>query len=178
MADPSNMARLKMKLSYDQRVFIDALKEAANAETNELEARDKILLFQEAILLFNNSPEFVPNAPIEVMKKGINFKNKPDDFEELLVIMRVWINSVKRSKRPVNRLAASFARWYKLPLYAAFVLILSATFTAGIHLAEDIFFGQTVDMVKQIAIIIGTGFLALASGKGIFFKLLAENITK
>lgn len=178
MEDPNNMARLRMKLSYNQRAFLDALKEAASSDTDKLNAKDKLLLFQEAILMFNARPELVPNAPIEVMRKGITFKNKPDDFEELLVMMKIWVNSVKRSKRPINRLAAGFARWYTLPLYALFVLTLSATFTAGIHLAEAIFLGKTIAIVKQLAIIVGAGFLSLASGKGIFFKTIAENTTE
>ncbi|SCZ81658.1 hypothetical protein [Pseudobutyrivibrio xylanivorans] len=178
MEDPNNMARLRMKLSYNQRAFLDALKEAASSDTDKLNAKDKLLLFQEAILMFNARPELVPNAPIEVMRKGITFKNKPDDFEELLVMMKIWVNSVKRAKRPINRLAASFARWYTLPLYAAFVLTLSATFTAGLHMAEAIFLGKAIAIVKQLAIIVGAGFISLASGKGIFFKMLAENTTE
>lgn len=175
MEDPSNMARLKMRLSHDQRLFIDALKEAAINEEDSYESKDKLLLFQEAILLFNNSPEFVPNAPIEVMRKGITFKNKPDEFEELIVIMRVWINSVKKTKRPINRLGLAFAKWNKLILYTAFILILSLAFTSGIHLVEAIFLDYILEIAKQIAIIIGSGYLSLALGKGIFFKLTAEN---
>lgn len=172
MEDPNNMARLKMKLSYDQRVFIDALKEALNSETDESNAKDKLLLFQEAILMFNARPELVPNAPIDVMRKGITFKNKTDDFEELIVMMKIWIASVKRAKRPINRLAAFFARLHKLPLYAAFVFILSVTFTAALHLLEALVFGQIIDVAEQLAIIIGAGYLSLAAGKGIYFKLL------
>ncbi|SDI85180.1 hypothetical protein SAMN05421493_13223 [Pseudobutyrivibrio sp. 49] len=175
MEDPSNMARLKMKLSYNQRMFIDALKEAANTEDDSLEAKDKLLLFKEAILLFNNSPEFVPNAPIDVMRQGITFKNNPDDFEELIVMLRVWINSVKKSRKPTNRLAIGFARWNKLPLYVAFVLLLSSMFSSGLHLTEALILGHTMDYIKQIAIVIGTGYLSYASGRGIYYKILAEN---
>lgn len=174
MEDPNNMARLKMKLSYDQRVFIDTLKEAAGAETDESVAKDKLLLFQQAILMFNARPELVPNAPIETIKKSITFKNKPDDFEELIVVMKVWISSVKKAKRPINRLAATFATWHKILLYAAFVIILSVTFTAGLHLAEAVILGRLVDMAEQIAIMIGAGYMSFATGKGIFFKLLGE----
>lgn len=175
MADPNNMARLKMKLSYNQRVFLETLTDVAHEQVDEAEAKDRLLLFQESILLFNARPELVPNAPIETMKQGISFKNKPDDFEELIVIMKVWINSVKRAKRPINRLAARFATWYKLPLYAAFVVLLTITFTAGIHLAEALVFAKTINFAEQIAIIIGAGYMSFATGKGIFFKLLAEN---
>lgn len=178
MEDPNNMARLKMKLTYNQRVFLETFKDAAHTDSENVEAKDRDLLFQQSMLMFNAKPELVPNAPIELLKKNITFQKKTDDFEQLLIIMKVWISSVKKSKRPVNRLAAVFARWSKLPLYAFFVFILTASFTAGIHILELFLFAKPTNIFEQIAILISSGFFSVSAAKGIILRILAENELK
>lgn len=74
MADPNNLARLKMKLTLDQRVFIESLQESYRMQAENSKDKDKLLLLQEAILTFNARPELVPNAPIDLMKKMLHSK--------------------------------------------------------------------------------------------------------
>ncbi|SDB32863.1 hypothetical protein SAMN02910298_01580 [Pseudobutyrivibrio sp. YE44] len=175
MADPNNLARLKMKLTYNQRVFIENLQQVYNEESGSMEAEDKLLLFQEAILTFNARPELVPNAPIDMLRKSINFKNTPDDFEELIVMIKVWKNSLRRSKRPVNKLGVFFGAWPKPVLYAAFVAILTTAFMALLNVATHFYIYSNVDFA-QLTIAVITGFLSIASGKGIYFRLLTEKL--
>lgn len=175
MADPNNLARLKMKLTLNQRVFIESLQEAYNNQSNNLEADDKLLLLQEAILTFNARPELVPNAPIELMKKNISFKDSADDFEQLLVLIKVWKNSIKRSRRPVNRLGIFFAKWYKMLLYPFFVATLTVTFTSILNVLTTYFLYNQFD-VTYFGLVIIAGFVSIAAGKGIYFRLLSENL--
>ena len=98
IADPNNLARLKMKLTFEQRNFIESLQEAYNKQADKAKDEDRLLIFQEAILAFNARPELVPNAPIDLMKQNVTFKDSPDDFEQLIVLIKVWKNSLERSK--------------------------------------------------------------------------------
>lgn len=177
MEDPSNLACLKMKLSYNQRVFIETLQEVYNEESENLDEKDKLLLFQEAILTFNARPELVPNAPIDLMRENLKFKNAPDNFEQLIVMIKMWRNSVRRSKRPVNRLGVFFAKWFKIILYPFFVALLTATFTSILITAERLLVYSQLDTM-HIATVIVAGFVSIAAGKGIYFRLIAEDLTK
>lgn len=176
MSDPANLARLKMKLSYNQRMFIETLQDVYNEESGNLDARDRLLLYQEAMLTFNARPELVPNAPIDIMKESISFKNTPDTFEQLIVMIKMWKNSVRRSKRPVNRLGIFFAKWYKVVLYPFFVAALTTTFIS-ILTALTTFYEYGVFDTMHVSIAVVVGFISIAAGKGIYFRLLAENIT-
>ncbi len=177
MEDPNNLARLKMKLSYNQRMFIETLQEVYNEESENLDAKDKLLLFQEAMLTFNARPELVPNAPIDLLRKNISFKGSPDNFEQLIVMIKMWKTSVQKSKRPVNRLGLFFAKWYKLVLYPFFVASLTATFTSILRAATSYLFYKEVSAL-HISIAIVTGFVSVAAGKGICLRLLAEDAVK
>ena len=173
MEDPGNLARLKMKLSYNQRVFIETLQEVYNEESGTLDARDKLLLFQEAILTFNARPELVPNAPIDLMRENLRFKNAPDNFEQLIVMIKMWKNSVRKSKKPVNRLGMFFAKWYKIILYPFFVSVLTATFTSILMTAERLLLYNQLDTMHLAAAIVA-GFVSIAAGKGIYFRLMLK----
>lgn len=177
MADPNNLARLKMKLTLNQRIFIETLQEAYNNQSNELEAEDKLLLLQQAILTFNAKPELVPNAPIDLLKKNVTFKESTDDFEQLIVLIKIWKNSVKRANRPINRLAIFFAKLYKIVLYPFFVASLTATFTAILNvLTTYVLLNQLDSWHLGMAVILG--FVSIAAGKGIYLRILSENLIK
>lgn len=177
MEDPMNLARLKMKLTFNQRIFIETFQEAYNNKTDSINNEDKLLLMQEAILSFNANPELVPNAPIELLKRSVTFNGTPDDFEQLLVLIKVWRNSVNRSKRPINRLAMFFAKWYKMVLYPFFVVSLSGMFTSILSIGTTYFIYRQIDtMYLSIAIVLA--FVSVAAGKGIYYRILAENTLK
>ena len=175
MEDPNNLARLKMKLTLNQRIFVESLQEAYNNQSNNIEAEDKLLLLQEAILTFNARPDLVPNAPIDLMKKNIAFKDSADDFEQLLVLMKVWKNSIRRSKRPINRLGVFFAKWNKIILYPFFVATLTTTFTFILNVVTSFLFYNQLD-TRHLSIAIMAGFVSIAAGKGIYFRILSENL--
>jgi hypothetical protein len=175
MADPNNLARLKMKLTFNQRIFIESLQEAYESQSGHLNAEDKLLLLQEAILTFNARPELVPNAPIELLKRNITFKDSPDDFEQLIVLMKIWRNSLRRSKRPINRLGLFFARWTKGILYTSFVVTLTATFTSMLTAAMRYIVYNQFDS-RHISIAIVAGFVSIAAGKGIYYRILSEQL--
>ena len=174
MADPNNLARLKMKLTFNQRIFIEALQEAYNSNNSQLDAEDKLLLLQETILSFNARPELVPDAPIDLMKKNVTFKGTPDDFEQMLVLIKIWRSSLIRSKRPINRLGVFFGKWYKAILYPFFVAALTATFTSILTTGTTFYVFNRFD-VMHFAIAIVAGFISIAAGRGIYFRLLAES---
>ena len=174
MSDPNNLARLKMKLTLNQRVFIDTLQETYNNQSVEAKSDDKLLLLQQAILTFNARPELVPNAPIDLLRQKVTFKGSPDDFEQLIVFIKVWKNSLKRSKRPINRLGVFFAKRNKILLYPFFVAVLTATITAILNEATDLWVFSRVDF-RSLAFVIVAGFVSIAAGKGIFFRIVAEN---
>jgi len=175
MSDPNNLARLKMKLTFNQRIFIESLQEAYESQSGHLNAEDKLLLLQEAILTFNARPELVPNAPIELLKRNITFKDSPDDFEQLIVLMKIWRNSLRRSKRPINRLGLFFARWTKGILYTSFVVTLTATFTSMLTAAMRYIVYNQLDS-RHISIAIVAGFVSIAAGKGIYYRILSEQL--
>jgi len=175
MSDPNNLARLKMKLTFNQRIFIESLQEAYESQSGHLNAEDKLLLLQEAILTFNARPELVPNAPIELLKRNITFKDSPDDFEQLIVLMKIWRNSLRRSKRPINRLGLFFARWTKGILYTSFVVTLTATFTSMLTAAMRYIVYNQFDS-RHISIAIVAGFVSIAAGKGIYYRILSEQL--
>ncbi len=175
MADPNNLARLKMKLSYNQRVFIDTLLDTYNNGTDNLKAEDKLLLFQEAILSFNARPELVPNAPIDLLKKSLSAENTADEFEQLIFLIRAWRTSVNKSKRPLNRLGMFFGVWYKFLLYPFFVATLTATFTSLLKAGVGFLIFSKID-IPSIVVALLAGFVSLAAGRGIYFRLMADNI--
>lgn len=175
MADPNNLARLKMKLTFNQRIFIEALQEAYDSNTSQLDAEDKLLLLQEAILAFNARPELVPDAPIDIMKKNVDFKGSPDDFEQMLVLIKIWRSSLIRARRPINRLSMFFAKWYKTILYPFFVAALTATFTSILTTGATYLVFNQMDFM-HLAEAVVAGFISIAAGRGIYFRVLAENV--
>ncbi len=172
--DPNNLARLKMKLTLNQRIFLESLQEAYD-NSNNIQEEDRQLLLQEAILTFNAEPELVPNVPIDLMKKKVTFKESVDDFEQLLILIKVWKNSIRRSKRPINRLAIFFARWSKIILYPFFVATLTAAFTSILTTTSTVFAFNYLD-TKYIGIAIVSAFVSLAAGKGIYLRIVSENL--
>ena len=177
MADPNNLARLKMKLTSEQRNFIESLQEAYNKQADKAKDEDRLLIFQEAILAFNARPELVPNAPIDLMKQNVTFKDSPDDFEQLIVLIKVWKNSVERSKRPVNRLAVSFAKWPKLALYPMFVGTLMAAFTSILNALTTYYIYSQADINNILIAVVGL-YASIILGKGIYIRLLVSGKTK
>lgn len=177
MADPNNLARLKMKLAFEQRNFIESLQEAYNKQADKTKDADRLLIFQEAILAFNARPELVPNAPIDLMKQNVTFKDSPDDFEQLIVLIKVWKNSVERSKRPVNRLAVFFAKWPKLALYPMFVGTLTATFTSILNALTTYYIYGQADINNILITVVGL-YASIILGKGIYLRLLVSGKTK
>ncbi len=175
MADPNNLARLKMKLTFNQRIFIEALQEAYASNTSQLNAEDKLLLLQEAILAFNARPELVPDAPIDTMKKNVTFKGSPDDFEQMLVLIKIWRSSLIRARRPINRLSMFFAKWNKTILYPFFVAALTATFTSILTTGATYLIFNQLDYM-HLAEAVVAGFISIAAGRGIYFRVLAENV--
>jgi len=173
MADPNNLARLKMKLTLNQRIFIDALQEAYDTNDSQLDAEDKLLLLQETILSFNARPELVPDAPIDIMKKNVTFKGAPDDFEQMLVLIKIWRSSLIRSRRPINRLGVYFAKWYKFVLYPFFVATLTAALTSILTTGTTYLIFNQLDYM-HLAMAIVAGFVSIAAGRGIYFRVLAE----
>ena len=172
MADPNNLARLKMKLTFNQRIFIESLQEAYNKKTSKVKDEDRLLLLQEAILTFNARPELVPNAPIDLMKRNVVFKNSPDDFEQLIVLIKIWKNSVERSKRPGNRLAVFFAKWPKFILYPLFVGTLTAAFISALNALTISYIYSKFD-INHLLLAIITMYASIIIGKGIYFRVLA-----
>lgn len=177
MADPNNLARLKMKLTSEQRNFIESLQEAYNKQADKAKDADRLLIFQEAILAFNARPELVPNAPIDLMKQNVTFKDSPDDFEQLIVLIKVWKNSVERSKRPVNRLAVSFAKWPQLALYPMFVGTLMAAFTSILNALTTYYIYSQADITNILIAVVGL-YVSIILGKGIYLRLLVSEKTK
>lgn len=177
MADPNNLARLKMKLTSEQRNFIESLQEAYNKQADKAKDEDRLLIFQEAILAFNARPELVPNAPIDLMKQNVTFKDSPDDFEQLIVLIKVWKNSVERSKRPVNRLAVSFAKWPQLALYPMFVGTLMAAFTSILNALTTYYIYSQADINNILIAVVGL-YVSIILGKGIYLRLLVSEKTK
>lgn len=177
MADPNNLARLKMKLTFEQRNFIESLQEAYNKQADKSKDEDRLLIFQEAILAFNARPELVPNAPIDLMKQNVSFKDSPDDFEQLIVLIKVWKNSVERSKRPVNRLAVSFAKWPQLALYPMFVGTLTAAFTSILNALTTYYIYSQTDINNILIAVVGL-YASIILGKGIYLRLLVSGKTK
>ncbi len=177
MADPNNLARLKMKLTLDQRVFIESLQESYRMQAENSKDKDKLLLLQEAILTFNARPELVPNAPIDLLKKNVTFKDSPDDFEQMIVLIKVWKTSVDRSKKPINRLGVFFAKWPKYVLYPIFVSTLITVFLNILNLLTTYYIYSTVD-IGSIVLVLGAIFMSTAIGRAIYFRILAINMIK
>ncbi len=175
MDDPNNLARLKMKLSTNQRSFIEAFQEAYKKETSAEDVDDRLLLFQESMLMFSISPELVPNAPIELMRKKIKIKNTTDDFEQLILMIKVWRNSINKAKRPINRMSVFLARRNKFILYPIFVVALALALTSILNLATYYFIYNGLE-TRQLAMAIVAGFVSVAAGKGIIVKFIAANI--
>lgn len=177
MADPTNIEGLKRKLSYNQRVFLESFKDAYQDESGDIDPQDKLLLFQEAMLTFSVKPELVPNAPIDFLKSNISFKEAPDDFEQLLIMIKVWSNSIKRSKNPLNKLAVFFGKWYKLALYPFFVTMLTVTFTSALNIGTSSLLYHHFDTLS-ISTFVVTAIVSISAGRGIYFRILAEHNLK
>ena len=168
--DLEALEALLSKVTYDQRVFLNTLKEVVDADMNSEAWAYEHMVFQGCIEMYTRKPELIPNASLDILKKCLPKKKHLCEFQELLEIMTLWADSVRSNRRPINKLAAKLVLIPKLILYPAFVSVLVVVFLAVIQLIQTVGAGLSAVIMKQVFTIIVVGYFSVALGKAIILK--------
>ncbi len=168
--DLEALEALLSKVTYDQRVFLNTLKEVVDADMDSDEWAYEHLVLQGCIEMYTRKPELIPNASLDILKKCLPKKKRLGEFQEMLEIMTYWADSVSSNRRPINKLAAKFVLIPKLILYPAFVAVLVVVFMAVLQLISAVVTGLSVVVLKHVLIFIIAGYFSIALGKAIILK--------
>ncbi len=174
--DLMELEELLAKLSHDQQVFINTLKEVVDSDNESEEWVYEHLVLAGCIEMYNRKPELVPNAPLVLLKKCLPSGRHMSEFKELEEIMIYWADSVRANKKPINRLVAKILIFPKPIIYVAFVAALVITLIAGINTIQAIGIGISFSILKYIFIFIGAGYLSIALAKSVVMKLSFERL--
>jgi len=162
---------LLKKATYNQCVFLNALREVVEADINSEEWVYEELLFVGYIELYERAPELIPNAPLEFMKKSLPNKKYRNEFQRMTDIMKYWAEAVKSNRRPFNLIASKVSRLPEIFIYAMFVASLVAFFITGLTTIQALGIGISIGIIKHILMLIATGFVSAMFAKAIVLKI-------
>ncbi len=163
--------RLLKKVTFNQRVFLNTLKEIVDADISSEEWFFETMLFSGYIELYDRANELIPDAPIDTLKKYLPEKKYQTEFYEMIAIMEYWVELMEANKKPSNQLILKLVRLPELIVYGLFVAVLVVLFVAGLNIIQAFSVGLSIGIIKYILLLGVAGYFSVIMAKTVILKI-------
>ncbi len=163
--------RLLKKVTFNQRVFLNTLKEIVDADISSEEWFFETMLFSGYIELYDRANELIPDAPIDTLKKYLPEKQYSTEFYEMIAIMEYWVELMEANKKPSNQLILKLVRLPELIVYGLFVAVLVVLFVAGLNIIQAFSVGLSIGIIKYILLLGVAGYFSVIMAKTVILKI-------